>query len=189
MWGGNYSYNLNQMDPNLSYQFKGLVDQAVANPFFNLLPPSKMPGTLRTQETVAVSQLLKPYPQYGDLNLYGWPGDTDHYYALQMKAERQKIGHDQDFRGAAGGEAVHGSGQVGTATFEKRGLDQLEGALAGDISGDGAHGFIRRFDARSVGEDDESGLHTINDPAAWTAVSGNCPCRKSRNARPRFRPL
>src|SRR2546425_97796 len=38
--------------------------------FFNLLPPNKMPGTLRTQETVAVSQLLKPYPQYGDLNLY-----------------------------------------------------------------------------------------------------------------------
>ncbi len=88
MWGGNYSYNLNQMDPNLAYQFKGLVDQAVPNPFFNLLPPNKMPGTLRTQQTVSVSQLLRPYPQYGALNLYGWPGDTDHYYALQMKAER-----------------------------------------------------------------------------------------------------
>jgi hypothetical protein len=47
-----------------------------------------MPGVLRTQDTVAVSQLLKPYPQYGDLNVYGWPGTSDHYYALQMKAER-----------------------------------------------------------------------------------------------------
>ena len=88
MWGGHYDYNLNQMDPNLTYQFKGLVDKAVPNPFYNLLPPDKMPGSLRTQETVSVSQLLRPYPQYGDLNVYGWPGNKDHYYALQMKAER-----------------------------------------------------------------------------------------------------
>ena len=44
--------------------------------------------SVATQPTVAVSQLLRPYPQYGDLNLYGWPGARDHYYALQMKAER-----------------------------------------------------------------------------------------------------
>ncbi len=88
MWGGHYDYNLNQMDPNLAYQYKGAVDQAVANPFYNLLPPDKMNGSLATQATVPVSQLLRPYPQYGDLNLYGWPGTSDHYYALQMKAER-----------------------------------------------------------------------------------------------------
>ncbi|MBI3667045.1 MAG: TonB-dependent receptor [Acidobacteria bacterium] len=88
MWGGNYSYNLNQMDPNLAYTYKGLVDQSVPNPFYNLLPANQMPGVLRTQPTVAVSQLLRPYPQYGDLNLLGWPGTSDHYYALQMKAER-----------------------------------------------------------------------------------------------------
>lgn len=89
MWGGRYDFNLNQMDPNLAYQYKGLVDQSVPNPFYNLLPPDKMPGTLRTQPTVPASQLLRPYPQYGDLNLYGWPGTTDHYYALQMQAQRQ----------------------------------------------------------------------------------------------------
>ena len=87
MWGGNYSYNLNQVDPNLSYQFKGQLDQSVANPFYNL-PANIMPGTLRTQPTVAASQLLRPYPQYGDLNLLGWPGSTDHYYGLALKAER-----------------------------------------------------------------------------------------------------
>ena len=32
MWGGRYDYDLNQMHPNLKYQFKGLVDQAVPNP-------------------------------------------------------------------------------------------------------------------------------------------------------------
>jgi hypothetical protein len=88
MWGGHYDYNLNQMDPNLAYQYKGRVDEAVPNPFYNLLPPNKMPGSLGTQPTVPVSQLLRPYPQYGDLNVYGWPGTSDHYYALQMKAER-----------------------------------------------------------------------------------------------------
>jgi hypothetical protein len=87
MWGGHYDYNLNQMDPNLAYQYKGLTDAAVANPFYGL-PANIMPGTLRTQQTVSASQLLRPYPQYGDLNLYGWPGTSDHYYALQMKAER-----------------------------------------------------------------------------------------------------
>jgi len=87
MWGGHYDYNLNQVDPNLIYQYKGLTDQAVTNPFYGL-PANIMPGTLRTQPTVSVSQLLRPYPQYGDLNEYGWPGTSDHYYALQMKAER-----------------------------------------------------------------------------------------------------
>jgi len=63
------------------------LDQSVANPFYNL-PANVMPGILRTQSTVAVSQLLKQYPQYGDLNVLGWPGGIDHYYGLALKAER-----------------------------------------------------------------------------------------------------
>jgi hypothetical protein len=87
MWGGHFDYNVNQVDPNLIYQYKGRTDQAVANPFYGL-PANIMPGSLAAQQTVPVSQLLRPYPQYGDLNVYGWPGTSDHYYALQMKAER-----------------------------------------------------------------------------------------------------
>jgi len=87
MWGGHFDYNLNQVDPNLIYQYQGLTDQAVANPFYNL-PASIMPGVLRTQQTVSVSQLLRPYPQYGDLYVLGWPGTSDHYYALQLQAQR-----------------------------------------------------------------------------------------------------
>ncbi len=87
MWGGDYGFNLNQADPNLSYQYKGLVDQSVPNPFYNL-PANIMPGSLRTQRTVAVNQLLRPYPQYGNLTVRGWPGGTDHYYGLALKAER-----------------------------------------------------------------------------------------------------
>jgi hypothetical protein len=87
VWGGGYGYNLNMMDPNLAYQYKGLVDQAVPNPFYGL-PSNIMPGTLATQPTVAASQLLRPYPQYGDLDVLGWPGMSDHYYALQLEAQR-----------------------------------------------------------------------------------------------------
>lgn len=87
MWGGHYDWNVNQMDPNLAYQYKGLTDQAVANPFYGL-PANIMPGVLRTEQTVSVSQLLRPYPQYGDLYQYGWPGTSDHYYALQLQAQR-----------------------------------------------------------------------------------------------------
>jgi hypothetical protein len=87
MWGGDYSRPVNMMDPNLEYQYKGAVDKAVPNPFYNL-PANKVPGVLRTQETVPVRQLLRPYPQYGDLNISAAPGQVDHYYALQFKAER-----------------------------------------------------------------------------------------------------
>ena len=87
MWGGHYDWNVNQTDPTLYYTYKGLMDQTVANPFYGL-PSNIMPGTLATQPNVTVGSLLKPYPQYGDLNVYGYPGARDHYYALQMKAER-----------------------------------------------------------------------------------------------------
>jgi hypothetical protein len=87
MWGGSYNYNVNQMDPNLAYTYKGLVDQTVPNPFYNL-PANIMPGVLRTQPTVSASQLLRPYPHYGTLTQMAWPGYSDHYYALQLKAER-----------------------------------------------------------------------------------------------------
>jgi hypothetical protein len=87
MWGGSNSFNLNQTDPNLSYQYKGLLDASVANPFYGM-PASVVPGSLRTQQTVSVGSLLKTYPQYGDLNVLGWPGGTDHYYGLALKAER-----------------------------------------------------------------------------------------------------
>src|SRR5262249_46315220 len=60
----------------------------VANPFYNLLPANLMPGTLRSQATVAVSALLTPYPQYGALNQQFTPGAADHYRAFQFSARR-----------------------------------------------------------------------------------------------------
>jgi hypothetical protein len=88
MWGGSYSRNLNMVDPNLIYKYKGATDVAVNNPFFGL-PTSVMPGTLGTEEQVSVSQLLRARPQYQDLNLLMAPGQRSRYYALQVKVERQ----------------------------------------------------------------------------------------------------
>lgn len=89
MWGGDYSYNRNMVDPNLIYTHKSLVDARVPNPFFELLPVDKMPGVLRGQREVPVRQLLRPYPHYGDLSERLIPDRYSRYYALQIRAERR----------------------------------------------------------------------------------------------------
>jgi hypothetical protein len=82
------SYNINQMDPMLAYTYKGLTTKSVANPFYNLLPANIMPGVLRTQATVPLSQLLRPYPQYGDITEQDKRTYPAHYYAMQLSASR-----------------------------------------------------------------------------------------------------
>jgi hypothetical protein len=87
-----YTLNLNLADPNIAYKLGPSGGNAttakVANPFYNLLPATQMPGTLRTQATVAASALLTPYPQYGTLNQWFTPGAGDHYNSLQISARR-----------------------------------------------------------------------------------------------------
>ena len=87
-WGNNYAQPINMMDPNLAYKYKGAVDEAVPNPFFNLLPSDKMPGDLRNQETISVSQLLRPYPQYKDLSEYMRSGLNNRYYSMQLQLQK-----------------------------------------------------------------------------------------------------
>jgi hypothetical protein len=98
MWGGFYTYNLNQMNPAYSYEYKGLLSTAVPNPFYNAFPATIMPGTLRTQATVPLSQLLLPNPQYGGINMWEWPGFHDHYYGLAASVTRP-MSHGWTFLG------------------------------------------------------------------------------------------
>jgi hypothetical protein len=88
MWGGDYSRNLNMVDPNLVYTHKGATDASVPNPFYQLLPADKMPGSLRNRPNVAAWELLRPYPQYGDLNERLTTGRSNRYKALQIKVDR-----------------------------------------------------------------------------------------------------
>lgn len=88
MWGGNYGYDLNQVDPNLYYTYKGAMDAAVPNPFYHILPVDKMPGSLPNQPTVSVASLLRPYPVYGSLNQQFMTGRSGRYKAIQIKIDR-----------------------------------------------------------------------------------------------------
>jgi hypothetical protein len=83
-----YYHNIDEMNPALAYTYKGLTAESVPNPFYNLLPANIMPGILRTEPNVPLSQLLMPYPQYGAVVQMAWPGYNDHYYGLSLSATR-----------------------------------------------------------------------------------------------------
>jgi hypothetical protein len=80
--------NLNQVDPRIGYTKGAATVGNVANPFFNKLTPEQMPGQLRTQAQVPISQMLRLYPQYSDIQqrLTGLAGNR--YQALQISVQR-----------------------------------------------------------------------------------------------------
>jgi hypothetical protein len=84
-----YSKSLDLPDPQLSYTYKGLVAQSVANPFYNYQTPATFPGQLRNQATVTVLSLLDQYPQYQSITEANAAGVRDRYYALQIKVKRE----------------------------------------------------------------------------------------------------
>ena len=88
MWGGDYSWGANQVDPRYAYTYKGQVDVSVNNPFYMLMSADKMPGSLRTQQKISVNTLLRQYPQYGSLTERFLADKVSHYYSLQFKAEK-----------------------------------------------------------------------------------------------------
>ncbi|HVW86899.1 MAG TPA: carboxypeptidase regulatory-like domain-containing protein [Bryobacteraceae bacterium] len=83
-----YSQNVNLADPRIAFQAGNQVNTSVANPFYNLLPATQMPGQLRTQAKVAASQLLRPYPQYSDIWQALIGGRGDRYKSLQISVRR-----------------------------------------------------------------------------------------------------
>jgi hypothetical protein len=84
----NQGINLNMIDPRIGYQVGNAVTASVPNPFFNKLGADKMPGQLRTQANIAVRELLRPYPQYGDLFERLHAGAENRYRSLQMQFQR-----------------------------------------------------------------------------------------------------
>jgi len=81
-------YDLNQIDPRIGYRVGNAINAMVRNPFFNLLPADKMPGQLRTQQNIAVRELLRQYPQYVALNEKLEAGIGNRYRSLQMQFQR-----------------------------------------------------------------------------------------------------
>jgi hypothetical protein len=83
-----YTFNFNQIDPRIGYQIGNAVTTPVPNPFFNKLPANQMPGQLRTTQNIAVRELTRLYPQYGDLNERLSSGIKNRYKSLQMQFQR-----------------------------------------------------------------------------------------------------
>ncbi len=83
-----YSWNYNQVDPRVVYQYKGATSVTVPNPFYNYLTPAQFPGPLRNQQTVPVTSLLVQRPQYGNLYETFMPGVHEQYYSLDFRVQR-----------------------------------------------------------------------------------------------------
>ena len=80
--------NLNQVDPRIGFTKGSATAGNVANPFFNKLAADKMPGQLRTQANVPITQLLRQYPQYGDIQQRLTGLASNRYQALQIQVQR-----------------------------------------------------------------------------------------------------
>ncbi len=83
-----FSKNLNQMDPRLRYTYGTEIDRAVPNPFFNYGTPETFPGALRRTSTVGTGQLLRPYPQYGDIIQTGTDLRKARYQSVQLRLQK-----------------------------------------------------------------------------------------------------
>ena len=83
-----YSQNLNLADPRLAYTYGAAVDKSVPNPFYNYGTTETFPGALRRSSTVAMSQLFRPYPQYGDIIQTGTDLRKAKYHSLQFRLQR-----------------------------------------------------------------------------------------------------
>ncbi len=83
------AYNVNQVDPRIALQYKAEINQRVDNPFYNVLPVEKFPGALRYQSSVGLTSLMRPYPQYGDLNVIdAIEGGDTRYHSFQLRLLR-----------------------------------------------------------------------------------------------------
>jgi hypothetical protein len=84
------AYNLNLVDPRVAYQYKDAINRSVANPFYNFQTLEKFPGALRYQRNVSLTSLMRPYPQYGNLNaIDGIEGGDMRYHSFQLRLNRR----------------------------------------------------------------------------------------------------
>jgi hypothetical protein len=83
-----YTFNLNQVNPEIINAQRATLNQQVPNPFYQLLPVDKMRGTLRNQRTVSLQSLLRPYPHYTSVQQYNTNAIGERYHSLQLRVQR-----------------------------------------------------------------------------------------------------
>jgi hypothetical protein len=87
--GGNDSdvVNINQLDPR--FQSLGTaLSESVPNPYFG----NPAFGAFANQETITRGQLLRPYPQFGDLLAHQVSEGRGQYHSVVLRLERPMVG-------------------------------------------------------------------------------------------------
>ena len=84
-----FNWRPNLLDPRIGFQHGSRINASVDNPFFGL-PEDIMPGPLRNQRTVRISQLLVPYPHYlsNGIHIRGVNARSERYNAFQLQVQR-----------------------------------------------------------------------------------------------------
>ena len=80
---------------------------------------------------------------------------------LQVNAKSEEVGDNDDPFDATSRQSGHGAGQVRLTQLEECRLDVGEPARARQSRGESTDAVVGRFNARTVGKDDEAGAHSI----------------------------
>ncbi len=83
-----YDLDLNLVNPEITNREGAALSKNVPNPFYQLLPAEKMRGPLRNRKTVALRELLKPYPHYGSVTQLNTEGMQERYHSFQLRVQR-----------------------------------------------------------------------------------------------------
>lgn len=78
------NYNLNQLDPKYYLEYGLALQNQVPNPFFGQISTGGLAGA-----TVARSQLLLPYPDYGSVMTMANHGNSSTYHSVQFTLEKR----------------------------------------------------------------------------------------------------
>ena len=85
--------SINQLAPDALALGATVLNTTVPNPFLSLPPEQRPPASAAlSTATLTVAQLLRPYPQFGDIISYFNNGAHSSYHALQAKLGRRLAG-------------------------------------------------------------------------------------------------
>ncbi len=89
-WGGsgNALININQLDPKYQAMGGNYTLETVPNPFFGV----EGAGQFRNQANIARGQLLRPYPQFGDIQMLQSTGAHSQYHAGIVQLRKRVSG-------------------------------------------------------------------------------------------------
>jgi hypothetical protein len=89
-WGGtsDTAININQLDPKYQSYPVGFTTEQVENPFYGVPAAGQLAG----QKTVARGQLLRPFPQFQDVNMLQSTGAHSMYHAGIVQVRKRSTG-------------------------------------------------------------------------------------------------